>query len=166
MNIILTLIAAVIGGFIGLRLRIPAGALIGSIIASAIFNIITAKGFLPLNFRLAAQMVVGGYIGLSFSRNSLIQIKENIVPLVIMVASLFVFSILLGLLLYKITNIDLITALLGSAPGGLTEMAIIADSYGADISTVATMHLIRIMSVVIFLPAIMRKIIAFFFANQ
>lgn len=159
MNTILTLFVAVLGGLIGLRLRIPAGALIGSIVASAIFNIISSKGYIPYNFRLVAQMVVGGYIGLSFSRNSLFQIKSSIVPLIIMVVGMFTFSILMGLFLHKVAGIDLASAMLGTAPGGVTEMSILADSYGADVSIVASMHLIRIISIVIFLPPIIRKVL-------
>ncbi|HBH12026.1 MAG TPA: AbrB family transcriptional regulator [Clostridiales bacterium] len=159
MNTVLTLFVAVLGGLIGLRLRIPAGSLIGSIVASALFNIISSKGFIPYNFRLVAQMVVGGYIGLSFSRSSLLQIKSTILPLIMMVVGMFVFSILMGLFLHKVAGIDLATAMLGTAPGGITEMSILADSYGADISIVASMHLIRIVSIVIFLPPIIRKIL-------
>jgi len=165
MDVFQTLVVALVGGFIGYRLKIPAGAFIGAMVASALFNIAFARGYLPFNFRLVAQMVVGGYIGLNFSRESIVQIKSSLFPIIFMVIGLFLFSIVLGIIIHKVTDIDLITAMLGSSPGGLTEMSIIADSYGADISTVATMHLIRIMSVVLFLPTIMRKVIELFFSN-
>jgi hypothetical protein len=166
MSTIQTLVVAVLGGLIGLRLRIPAGALIGSIVASAIYNIMSSKGYIPYNFRLVAQMVVGGYIGLSFSKSSLFQIKSSIMPLIIMVVGMFAFSILLGLFLHKVTDIDLATAMLGTAPGGIAEMSIIADSYGADVSIVASMHLIRIISIVIFLPTIIKKVLVFLLSHQ
>ncbi|MDP3386568.1 MAG: AbrB family transcriptional regulator [Eubacteriales bacterium] len=166
MNTVQTLVVAVLGGLIGLRLRIPAGALIGSIVASAIYNIMSSKGYIPYNFRLVAQMVVGGYIGLSFSRNSLSQVKSSLVPLIIMVVGMFAFSLLLGLFLYKVAGIDLATAMLGTAPGGIAEMSIIADSYGANVSIVASMHLIRIVSIVIFLPPIIRKVLVLLLDHQ
>lgn len=159
MNLVITLLVAFAGGLIGLRLRIPAGALIGSILASAIYNIVFSKGYIPLNFRLTAQMVVGGYIGLSFTRTSLLQMKNNIVPILIMVVGMFVFCIVLGLIIHKVTDIDLVTSMLGTAPGGLTEMAIIGDFLGADIALVATMHIIRISSIVLFLPTVISKVI-------
>lgn len=159
MSTVQTLFVAVLGGLIGLRLRIPAGALIGSIVASALYNILSSKGYIPYNFRLVAQMVVGGYIGLSFSRNSLFQIKSSILPLLLMVVGMFAFSILMGLFLHKVAGIDLATAMLGTAPGGIAEMSILADSYGADVSIVASMHLIRIVSIVIFLPPVIRKVL-------
>ena len=67
MNIISTLLIAAAGGLIGIRLKIPAGALIGAMLAVAAFKIGTGKGELPITFRLGAQIVVGGMIGLDLS---------------------------------------------------------------------------------------------------
>ena len=42
-KVFITMIAAGIGGFIGIRLKIPAGALIGAIVAVAAYNIFTGN---------------------------------------------------------------------------------------------------------------------------
>jgi membrane AbrB-like protein len=160
MNVFQTLIIAFIGGIIGMKLKLPGGAFLGAMAASAIFNIVSSKGAIPYNLRLVAQIIIGGYVGLSFTKDSILQMKEIIIPIIAMVMGLFLTSILLGLFLHKVTNIDLLTAMLGSSPGGLTEMSIIADSYGADVSKVAIMHLVRLVSVVSFLPMIVKKIIS------
>jgi hypothetical protein len=162
MRIIYTLIAASLGGFIGYKLKLPAGTFIGAMVASAIYNIITAGGYIPIEMRLGAQVVIGAYIGLSFSRESLGQIRDMIGPIIVMVIGLFMASILLGLFVSKVTGVDLVTAMLGSSPGGLTEMSIIADSYDADVSKVVIMHLMRLIGVVVILPALIKKVIEVF----
>lgn len=154
MRIFVTLLVAFIGGSIGIKLKIPAGALIGSMLLVAVFNIVSGYGELPISFKLVAQMVVGGMIGLSFTKESFVNMKNFIVPAFIMVLGLIFVSVLLGLIIYKFTDIDLVTALFAAAPGGMSDMAIISGEYGADQSIVVTMHLIRMITVILLLPRI------------
>jgi membrane AbrB-like protein len=160
-GIIITLIIAGIGGFIGIKLKIPAGALIGAMISVALTNIFYGKGEIPANFRLIAQIIVGGMIGLNFSKESVCGLKNLIGPALIMVVGLLVSCIILGLLIWKLTGLNLITALFSSAPGGLTDMALISEAYGADISKVALLHLVRLISLITVLPVIIRMITRF-----
>ncbi len=159
-KVFITMIAAGIGGFIGIRLKIPAGALIGAIVAVAAYNIFTGNAKIPGGFKIVAQIILGGVIGLSINMEAVKGLKTVIIPGLILVAVLFVFSVIAGLIISKTTGIDLYTALFSCSPGGLSEMAIIADSYGADLSKVILVHLIRILSVILFFP-----IIAVFFAR-
>lgn len=151
-RIILTLIVATVGGIIGLKLKIPAGALIGGMVAVAIYNMSTSKAVIPNNFKIAAQIVVGGMIGLNFTMETISGLKKLIVPAVILMVGLTVLSIGLGFLISKLTGMDLVTALFSSSPGGLADMVLISDAYGADTSTVAILHLIRLVTVVTFIP--------------
>ena len=151
---LITLIIAAAGGLIGLKLKIPAGALIGAIVAVAAYNIFTGKAGIPVNLKIAAQIILGGVIGLSINMEAVRGLKTVIVPGLILVAVLFVFSIIAGFIISKTTGMDLYTALFSCSPGGLSEMSIIADSYGADISKVVLVHLIRILSVILFFPII------------
>ncbi|WP_051542066.1 AbrB family transcriptional regulator [Clostridium lundense] len=155
-KIIYTLIIASIGGVLGIKLKIPAGALVGSMIAVAIYNIYGGKGAMPSNFKLGAQIVVGGMIGLNFTKESIYALKDIIFPAVILVIGLTLLSILLGFAIYKLTGLDLVTALFSSAPGGITDMTLISEAYGADISKVALLHLMRLLSVITILPFLIK----------
>lgn len=151
-KIFYTLLIAFIGGIIGIKVKIPAGALVGAMISVAIYNIYTGKGEIPYNFKLLSQIVVGGMIGLNFTIDSVQQIKKIILPSVILVVGLTVFSLLLGFIIHKISGIDLITALFSSAPGGITDMTLISEAYGADITKVALLHLMRLVTVITIMP--------------
>ena len=98
---------------------------------------------------------------MNFNKNSLAQMKEVFLPALVSVAILLTVGIVVGYILHKVTGIDLITALLGTAPGGLADMTIIAASYGADTIVVASIHLIRLFSVIFLMPIIIRVISTF-----
>lgn len=154
MNILLTLTVAAIGGIIGIKLKIPAGALVGAMLAVAAVNIGTGRGELPQSFRILAQIVVGGMIGLNFSMDTIQGLKNLLLPASIVVVGLTVFSIILGFTLSKLTGMDLTTALFSVSPGGLTDMTLISGAYGADTPTVALLHLMRLLTVITVLPAV------------
>ena len=160
-KIIYTLIIAGIGGFVGFRLKIPAGALVGAMVFVAIFNIFFEKGKIPADFKIIAQTIVGGLIGLNFTRESINGVKELIGPALIIVVGLLVACVIIGLLVAKFTGMDLVTALFSSAPGGLTDLALISEAYGADISKVALLGLARMVTVVTALPLIINLLARF-----
>lgn len=151
-KIIYTLVIAFIGGFIGIKLKIPAGALIGAMFAVAAYNMYTGKGDIPANFKLIAQIVVGGMIGLNFNTGTISGLKELIVPSFLLAAGLILNSIILGFVISKLTGLDMITALFSSAPGGIADMTLISDAYGADTPKVALLHLVRLISVISMMP--------------
>ncbi len=153
-KVFITLITAGAGGLIGLKLKIPAGALIGAMVAVSVFNIFSGNARIPSELKFIAQVILGGIIGMSINMEAVKGLKTVIVPGLILVAVLFVFSVIAGLIIAKTTGIDLYTALFSCSPGGLSEMTIIADSYGADLSKVVLIHIIRIMSVILFFPVI------------
>jgi membrane AbrB-like protein len=160
-KIIYTLIIAGIGGFIGFKFKIPAGALIGAMILVAIYNIFLGKGKMPADFKIIAQVIVGALIGLNFTRESISGLKELIGPALIIVAGLMISCVIIGILVAKFAGVDLVTALFSSAPGGLTDLALISEAYGADMSKVALLGLARMVSVVTALPLIIRLLTRF-----
>ena len=66
--------------------------------------------------------------------------KQVFLPAIVSVAILLTVGIVVGYILHKVTGIDLITALLGTAPGGLADITIMADPMGGSI-VVASIHL-------------------------
>ncbi len=154
MDILLTLLIAAVGGIIGLKLKIPAGALVGAMLAVASVKIFSGRGELPYTFRIMAQIVVGGMLGLNFSMDTIHGLKNLMFPAIIVVIGLTLFSVVLGFTLSKLTGMDLTTALFSVSPGGLTDMTLISGAYGADTPTVALLHLMRLLTVITILPTI------------
>lgn len=151
-----TLLVALAGGFLGVKAKIPAGALLGAMTAVGFYNIMSGQGYIPSNLKFAAQVVVGGVIGLNFSMEAIRGLKTLILPALILSVGLVIFCSLLGFIIHKITGMDLMTALFSCAPGGLTNITLIAEAYQTHIPTVALLHTIRVVMVVSFLPFIFK----------
>jgi uncharacterized membrane protein AbrB (regulator of aidB expression) len=54
--------------------------------------------------------------------------------------------------LSKTSELDLITALFACAPGGATDLALIAEEYGANTPKVSIIQTMRVIGVVVFYP--------------
>jgi uncharacterized protein len=157
-ELILTLIVGIIGGTIALRLKVPAGAMVGSMIAVSVFSVITGAAFVPQNLKLITQIAAGAFIGAGIKRKDVIELKLIVKPAILMISIMIILDLLMGYIMYKATGLDLVTALFASAPAGIVDMSLISDDLGADTSKVAVLHLIRLMSVLMFFPALMRFI--------
>lgn len=151
-KVICTLLIGALGGIVGIKLKIPAGAMIGSMIFVAIFNIFTSKGYVPSDLKIVGQIIIGAIVGLNFTMESVIELKKLVVPAIILVIGLTTLSLILGFFVHKITGLDLITSLFSCAPGGLADMTIMAESFGGQIHIVALLHLIRLTTVLTVLP--------------
>ena len=156
--VLLTFGVALIGGFAALRLRIPAGAIVGAIVLVAAANILFGVAEIPPVLKLCTQIIAGAFIGAGMDRESLRTIRRLAKPALILVVSLLTVTITLGLLLYRFSSMDLCTALFAVSPGGITEMAVIADDMGADTATVSVFQLARLTATMCIFPVLIPHI--------
>ncbi len=159
MWLIITILIGIIGALIGIKLKIPAGAIIGALISVVIFNVLTGKAVFPQEFKIITQMGTGAYIGSQISKKDVLELKKIVKPAIILTTSLCAFNIVVGVFLSKNTNIDLVTALFATAPAGLTDMTLISVDFGADSSKVAALQLVRLITVVTFMPTLIKYFI-------
>lgn len=155
-RIIYTLLIGGVGGYLGIKLKIPAGAMIGAMVFVGVFNVFTGKGDIPPNFKLVAQVVIGSMIGLNFTMESIKGLKDLILPAIVLVIGLTALSIGLGIIIHKFTGVDLPTALFSAAPGGIADMTIMSESFGAQTHIVALLHLVRLTTVLTILPIVIK----------
>ena len=154
--LLITIIIGILGGSIGYFLKIPAGAMSCSMLAVAIFNVKTEKSYMPLPLRKVIQSIGGALIGSRVSIDDVIGIKDLLIPIVIIIVGFCLMNILIGLILYRVTNFSLMTALLSAAPGGMSDIAIMAEDLGADASQVAMVQFIRVCFIISIYPIIIK----------
>lgn len=154
--LILTFLAAGIGALIGRRLKLPASMMVGSMMGAAVFNIATQAAYFPSDLRSAVQILTGIFIGLNFQREEINELRKLLVPTIILMIGMVIFNLCTGFFLYNFGNLDFITAFFSSAPGGATDIALIADEMGADTSYVALLQLSRIVIVILIYPHVFR----------
>lgn len=158
LELVITIIVGLIGGITALKLNVPAGAMIGSMVITAVFNVITGKASMPQDVKIITQIATGAFIGAGIKLKDVIDLKKMIKPAMIMVPSMIILDILIGLIMYKATDLDLITSLFACAPGGIVDMSLISSDLGADSSKVALLQMIRLSTVLIIFPSMIKLI--------
>ena len=161
LRFIMTLLVGATGGIIGMKLKLPAGALFGAMVSTAIYNLLSNKGYVPPQANTILQIVLGATIGLNFTMGTLKGLGSIFFSALVMVVGLLAFSLILGWLIHRFTGMDLITALFSASPGGLSNIVLISDAYGAQAHVVALLHTLRMISVVVFMPLIVKFISRF-----
>ncbi|MFC3076440.1 AbrB family transcriptional regulator [Shinella pollutisoli] len=144
-------------GFVGHRLRIPAGAFLVPFALGSVLNLSGAIAIaLPQGLLAAAFTLLGWNIGLRFTRAILLHARRALLPTVASIVALVGFSALLAVLLVLLLGIDPMTAYLATSPGGLDSIAVIAASSKVDAAFVMALQTARLVVVTIAGPALAR----------
>ena len=156
-NLILTLIIAILGGYLASKKKVPAAYMLGALFLVAIFNIFFNRAFLPSYFKFVTQIATGTFIGSRFRSEDVKMLKKVIVPGMVMVVLMIAFSFLLSYLMSTFLGIDNLTSFFATAPGGIMDISLIAYDFKANTSQVALLQLIRLISVISFVPFFTKK---------
>lgn len=158
MYLIITVAIGIIGGLLFQKLKFPAGAMVGAMVFTAIFNVATNVAYLPLETKVFTQMIAGAYIGHTITKKDVLALKNIIKPAFIMMLSMIILDMGMGFIMYKMSGVDIATALMSSAPGGMMDIALLSQDVGADSSKVALLQLIRLMTVMTCFPLLIKGI--------
>lgn len=157
-NLVITIAIGIIGGYIADKKKVPAGFMVGSLFSVAAYNIFFNTAFLPTHFRLITQISTGIYLGTKFSKEDVSSLKKVFIPGVFMSILMILFSLLISYIMSKGFGVDKITAVFASSPGGLLDMSLLAYEFNANTSQVALLQLIRMISIIVFVPILSKKI--------
>ncbi len=149
---------AIVGGFIGYLTKLPAGTMSFAMISVATYNILTSKATLPLKKRKYVQMCAGLTIGATITMADVLNLKNVIIPALMMLGGYAAVNILLSVIISRYTKVDLTTALFATSPGGVSDMALIAMEVGGDAPKIATMQLVRLLTAVTIFPLMIKWI--------
>ena len=141
--LLLTLLVGSVFGLIAIKLKIPAGLMVGGIIGVAILNIIFDVAYMPNQTTIVVQIVAGAFIGCTMEKSDLRRLPKIIKPAAIMLGALLILNLTAGFLIYFLSPLDLVTSLMSVVPGGVSDTPIIAVDMGADGPKVAVMQLAR-----------------------
>jgi len=154
-----TLLVALTGGIIGYKLKLPAGAMLGAMFFVVIFNLATEKGYFYSDIRVGVQILSGVMIGSRIGKKDILELKQIILPMVILLISMVILNITFGMAIYRFSDLDVATSLFATAPGGLSDMALISEELGANPAYVGLLQLFRILTLFTFFPSLFKKIV-------
>jgi len=145
------LIGCAVLGMIGGRwLRLPAAAFLGPLILSAALHLGgVTESAPPAPLVIAAQIILGTGLGCRFvgvrpgvlGRAAVLAIASTVAT--ILIAGVF------ALVLWALLAVPAGQGMLAFAPGGVTEMGLVALAIDADVAFVALHHIVRILIVVV-----------------
>ncbi|MBN8209039.1 AbrB family transcriptional regulator [Bacillus sp. NTK071] len=105
-------------------------------------------------WRHIGQAILGIELGQQISLSVVHHFERNWMLITLMLLLTIIFALLAGYLLWRYTNADMLTSLLGTTPGGISAMPSIAEEVGANTMTVSIVQMIRIFLVVGTVPLI------------
>lgn len=153
MDTILFLVIAYIGGTLGIKLKLPAGALLGSMFLVGILKMTETINFENISYflRYFSKVSLGTMIGLMFTNNILKLSWKQLLGLFLVGLSSVLSALIIALSFNLFEVLPFVTALVSSAPGGIPEMLTLADSIGINTEEVIIIHLIRFVTLMILL---------------
>ena len=158
-NLAITLSVAACMGIIGRLSGIPAGTLIFAITGVSILKFATGRAYMPVTGRRIAQVLAGAYIGSCMTRSEIFEIRNLVLPAIILVCLYCVNSVVMGYILHKKCGLELREAMFSSIPAGASEMALIANDLGVQSITLAKMQIMRILCVIAVFPQVIALVV-------
>lgn len=157
----LLLASAVVGSILGNRLRFPAPTFLGPLLVSAVLHLAGFTESAPPGLLVnTAQVLLGTVLGCRFVGIS----ARTVLPAAALAIGATVLTLGVafgaGLAMGQLAGVAPDQALLALAPGGLTEMGLIALAINADVAFVALHHVVRILFVIVLAPVAFRVLMA------
>jgi membrane AbrB-like protein len=156
LKILITLAVAAFGGLIFRKLKVPSGAMLGAMFTVIIFNLITGHAYIPRELRVAIQILTGTMIGSKITKKDVFDLRKLLIPCVILVISMVLLNLTFASLMYTAGKLDLKTALFACSPGGMADMAIIADDMGANAVYVVALATSRLLFIYLIVTPLFR----------
>ncbi|TCJ18086.1 hypothetical protein E0L93_06620 [Rubrobacter taiwanensis] len=146
--------AGAAGGTAGLLISIPAGGVIGALAGSAAFRLLTENPVPVRQYGLGVQLLGGMVIGLGLSAEFFAELVSLAGAGAILISAQMLLWISMSLLLARLFGQDNLTAAFAAAPGGMGEVIATASSAGANTVVVAFIHLVRLSTIIVVVPAL------------
>ena len=144
------ILLAVIGGFAGNALKVPGNFLTGSLITT---SILAGSGFaippMPSSIITIAQLSLGIFLGLQIDPKEIKSVAKLLGYMVTSSLVLVLIALLQAFLLTIWTPIQLKTAFLSTAPGGIAEMGMTAVIVHADLPLVSAYQIFRLFFIML-----------------
>ncbi len=147
-------IVGTIGSMLFYKVHFPAALLLGATFFIALLQTLCPYEFKRPNIRYYywAQIGMGAVIGTSFTKESFMEMSKLVTPMLLLTFFIITTSIVLGFVFSKIFKMDYMTGLMSVLPGGLSTMIILAEDFEADVVTISTLQLSRLITAVAFIP--------------
>jgi hypothetical protein len=157
-GLLFTLGCGVVGLVVGRWLRLPVAALLGPMVLAAVVDLsgLGHGAQVPDAVGVAAFLVIGLQVGVSFTRESLATIGRALPLALGVILGLIVASAGLGAVLAAATGASALDGYLATTPGGLYAVLATATDSGADATFVLAVQVLRLFVMLLSAPLVAR----------
>lgn len=152
--LIKTFLLGSLGGGLFSLAHVPLAWMLGPLTAVTLCTQLAKQSVCwPVGLRNGALVFLGYVIGKAFTAEAAAQMLAQLPVMLSVTVSVLLVSLLFGYLTHRQAGVSLATALMGSVPGGFSQMVLLSEEIeAADISVVSFMHTVRLLSVVFIVP--------------
>ncbi|MCP4749945.1 MAG: hypothetical protein GY866_03560 [Proteobacteria bacterium] len=148
-----------IGGFVGHRLKIPAGALVGAMLMVIVAKLILKSNWeTPKSYGFILQVLLGVMVGASFHPSLMATFYKIAIPVVVSSVVLVGTGILMSIVFTKLGFLDIGTGYIGTSPGAMSVLLVLAVDSNVNAAVITCFHLFRVMFVILTAPLILKLI--------
>ena len=158
-NLLYYALAGSLIGLLALKTGIPAAPLAGALVGASILSLsgkIEVANW-PVGTRTILEIGIGTVIGTSLTKDSLNELQILWKPAILITFTLVITGLAIGLWTSRLLGVDIITTILGAAPGGISGMSLVGSEYGVG-AAVATLHAVRLITVLLILPLVVKSL--------
>lgn len=146
----------IIGGFIFSQLNIPLPWLLGPLVSTIIWQGNRKRKIsLPNPLKDASFIVLGIYFGLYFTRETFFTIMPYFYIYFLLTCFLIFVCIFLGACISRKIELDLVTSVFSSIPGGVAEMTVASEELKANSSLVVIYQSVRLIIVLVLFSTVL-----------
>ena len=148
-----------IGGFVGSKLKIPAGTLIGAMLTIISFKLLVQVPWeIPKSFSFVLQVFIGIMVGATFQPELLQVMKKIALPVIISCVVLVGTGIVMAVIFTKLGLLDMGTGYLGTSPGAMSVLIALSLESNSEPTLIVCFHFFRVVFVILTAPLIFRWI--------
>ena len=145
-NFALLIVCSALGNWIGKKLAFPSASFLSTVVIGIVVSWnLPAPLAIPYWLFATALLSVGLTVGLQFNLQKIGQLVKAAVVEVLLILGLILSCLLIGYGFHQVTQVDVVTAVLGSTPGAISAMVGIAVDVGGDAGLVFSMQITRLL---------------------
>lgn len=156
-RLLITLIVSVAGGYAFSLLHVPLPWILGPM-AFVLLGSARWKHRFEWSKPLqnTGMMIVAYTMGLSFTAAVMTEIARYLPIMLLMTMILVLLSVALAVILSRLTGAGFLTMLMGTVPGGLSQVVMLAEeTKGVNVTVVTVMQVMRLMTIIVMVPILL-----------
>ncbi|WP_424237008.1 AbrB family transcriptional regulator [Bhargavaea ginsengi] len=148
------LLCGLAGGAMFAWIGLPLAWMLGPLTAVIIWNLFVKRElYWPKSFKNGGQMLLGYGMGLAFTAESAKQIAGQLPTMTISTILMIAGGLGIAMIASKLAGMNTPTAVMGTTPGGLSQMTMLSEEIrGADPAVVTFMQTVRMLTVTFMVP--------------